>query len=91
MFCLIVNVLDCLKNIDCFYHNNDWLSYMQCLVLYKFTQPSSSAAEQVLSLLNANFSDQQDLFLLDYVELSLMYQYNNQWDSYIMYPWRNVW
>ena len=41
-------------------------------------QPSSAAAERVFSLLNANFSDQQDHSLQDYVELSLMYQYNKR-------------
>ena len=39
-------------------------------------QPSSAAAKRVFSLLNASFIDQQDNCLQDYVELSLMFQYN---------------
>ena len=40
-------------------------------------QPSSAAAERVFSLLKASFSDQQDSSLQDYIEASLMLQYNN--------------
>ena len=40
-------------------------------------QPSSAAAsERVFSLLNASFNDQQDHSLHDYIETSLMLQYN---------------
>ena len=41
-------------------------------------QPSSAAAERVFSLLNASFSDQQEHSLQDYIELSLMFQYNKR-------------
>ena len=39
-------------------------------------QPSSAASERVFSLLKASFSDQQELTLQDYIEASLMLQYN---------------
>ena len=39
-------------------------------------QPSSAAAERVFSLLTSSFGDQQDKSLKDYVESSLMLQYN---------------
>ena len=40
-------------------------------------QPSSAAAERVFSLLKASFGPQQDSSLNDYIETSLMLQYNN--------------
>ncbi len=39
-------------------------------------QPSSAAAECVFSLLKASFGPQQDSALNDYIETSLMLQYN---------------
>ena len=39
-------------------------------------QPSSAAAERVFSLLKATFGPQQDITLNDYIETSLMLQYN---------------
>ena len=39
-------------------------------------QPSSAAAERVFSLLSNNFSDRQTRCLEDYIETSLMLQYN---------------
>ena len=39
-------------------------------------QPSSAAAERVFSLLSNTFSEQQQSSLEDYVELSIMLQYN---------------
>ena len=41
-------------------------------------QPSSAASERVFSLLKASFGDQQDSTLQDYIEASLMLQYNKQ-------------
>ena len=41
-------------------------------------QPSSAAAERVFSLLNSSFGPQQDTSLNDYIESSLMLQYNNR-------------
>lgn len=39
-------------------------------------QPSSAASERIFSLLNNSFSDQQERSLQDYIETSLMLQYN---------------
>ena len=41
-------------------------------------QPSSAASERVFSLLKASFNDQQDFTLQDYLEASLMLQYNRK-------------
>ena len=41
-------------------------------------QPSSAAAERVFSILNSTFGDRQDHSLMDYVESSLMLQYNER-------------
>ena len=41
-------------------------------------QPSSAAAERVFSLLKASFGPQQDVTLNDYIQTSLMLQYNNR-------------
>ena len=39
-------------------------------------QPSSAAAERVFSLLKVSFNERQDGALQDYIEASLMLQYN---------------
>ena len=39
-------------------------------------QPSSAAAERVFSLLKNSFGEQQDNSLQDYIECSMMLQYN---------------
>ena len=41
-------------------------------------QPSSAAPERVFSLLKVNFGDQQEHTLQDYIEASLMLQYNKR-------------
>ena len=41
-------------------------------------QPSSAAAERAFSLLSAAFSDQQDRALADYLQASVMLQYNKR-------------
>ena len=41
-------------------------------------QPSSAASERVFSLLKSSFSEQQENSLQDYIETSLMLQYNNR-------------
>ena len=42
-------------------------------------QPSSAASECVFSLLQNSFKAQQSRSLEDYIELSLMLQYNNRY------------
>ena len=41
-------------------------------------QPSSVALERVFSLLRNSFGERQNASLPDYIETSLMYQYNNR-------------
>ncbi len=50
-----------------------WSSTCKKLLL---VQPSSAAAERVFSLLNNSFSSQQESALEDYIQLSVMLQYN---------------
>ena len=50
-----------------------WSSAAKKILL---VQPSSTAAERVFSLLKASFGDQQDSSLQDYVEASLVLQFN---------------
>ena len=42
-------------------------------------QPSSAVAERVFSLLKSSFSERQGQSLQDYLETSLMLQYNKHW------------
>lgn len=51
---------------------------IQKISLVGLRQPSSAAAERVFSILKNSFGPQQDLSLQDYIECSLMLQYNNQ-------------
>ena len=50
------------------------VKYSQKILLL---QPSSAASERVFSLLKSTFGDQHDNSLQDYIECSLMLQYNN--------------
>lgn len=52
-----------------------WSEVAQKILL---VQPSSAASERVFSLLNASFSYQQQSSLQDYVETSVMMQYNGR-------------
>ena len=59
-------------------HSTDlphWSTAVRDVVL---VQPSSAAAERVFSLLKASFGPQQDSALQDYVQSSIMLQYNNR-------------
>ena len=51
----------------------EWSKAAQHVLLL---QPSSAAAERVFSLLNASFGNSQENTLEDYLEASLMLQYN---------------
>ena len=63
--------------IECWKQNNlelpNWSRAFTEVVLI---QPSSAAAERVFSLLKNSFNEHQDLALQDYIEASLMLQYN---------------
>ena len=52
-----------------------WSSALKAVLL---VQPSSAASERVFSLLQNSFSHQQFSSLEDYIELSLMLQYNKR-------------
>jgi len=52
-----------------------WSSAARDVVL---VQPSLATSEQVFSLLKANFGPQQDCWLQDYIESSLMLQFNKR-------------
>ena len=52
-----------------------WAAAAQKVLL---VQPSSAASERVFSLLNASFNQQQDRCLQDYLEASIMLQYNDR-------------
>lgn len=52
-----------------------WASAAKKMVL---VQPSSAACERVFSLMNNTFNHQQDCSLQDYIETSLMMQYNGR-------------
>lgn len=46
--------------------------------LFLLLQPSSAAVERAFSLLKASFGEQQDSALQDYVEASLLLQFNKR-------------
>ena len=50
-----------------------WANACKCVLL---CQPSSAAAERVFSLLNNSYSGRQSHSLEDYIETSVMLQYN---------------
>ena len=58
-------------------HENDLPLWAKACKMVLLVQPSSGAAERVFSILEASFSKQQCKSLEDYVELSVMIQYNN--------------
>ena len=53
----------------------NWSSIARKIMLI---QPSSTAVERVFSLLKASFGEQQEASLQDYVEASLMLQFNKR-------------
>ena len=53
-----------------------WASAVKKVLL---VQLSSAAAERVFSILNSSFNDQQEHALVDYLQASVMTQYNKRW------------
>ena len=53
----------------------NWSSAVKKVLL---VQPSSAASERVFSILSASFNDQQDSSLSDYLQASVMLQYNKR-------------
>ena len=52
-----------------------WVTVVKQVLLI---QPSSAAAERVFSILKASFNEQQDCALVDYIQASVMAQYNKR-------------
>ena len=52
-----------------------WASAVKQVLL---VQPSSPTAERVFSILRAYFNEQQNCVLVDYLQASVMSQYNKQ-------------
>ena len=59
-------------------HESELPNWSNACKLSLLFQPSSAAAERVFSLLQNSFKDQQYSSLEDYIEASIMLQYNNR-------------
>lgn len=67
------------KKVEWWKHNAEKLpQWAKAVKLVLLVQPSSAAPERVFSLLRAAFSDQQQGALQDYIETSVMLQYNHR-------------
>jgi len=58
------------------FHQLELPKWAEACSLVLLMQPSSAAAERVFSILSNSFSSRQELSLEDYIELSVMLQYN---------------
>ena len=68
-----IDILDCwVKNAD---KLQNWATAYKKIVL---CQPSSAASERIFSLLKRSFSDNQNLALEGYIQVSLMLQCNKR-------------
>ena len=68
---------DSVRPLDWWKRNStDLPKWSAAAVKVLLIQPSSATTERVFSLLKASFSEQQDHSLQDYIEVSLMFQYN---------------
>ena len=65
------NIVDWWKS-----HEDDLPHWAQSCKLVLLVQLSSAAAERVFSILSNSFSERQESSLEDYIELSVMLQYN---------------
>ena len=57
-------------------HESQLLKWAKACSLVLLMQPSSTDAERVFSILFNYFSSQQESSLEDYIQLSIMFQYN---------------
>ena len=65
--------------LDWWKNNSSVLPYWSIIAKkVMLIQPSSAAAKRVFSLLKASFGEQQEACLQDYIEASLMLQYNKR-------------
>ena len=60
------------------HHENDLPTWAKAARHVLLVQPSSAASERVFSLLKNSFTERQNSSLQDYIETSLMLQYNNR-------------
>ena len=74
---VVINTED--RKVEWWHNHKDqlphWASAVKKVLL---VQPSSAAAERVFSILNSSFNDQQEHALVDYLQASVMTQYNKQ-------------
>ena len=74
---IIVDLADCIDCLDWWkIHAKELPMWSDAARLILLVQPSSAASERVFSILNSSFKHQQNHSLQDYVETSLMLQYN---------------
>lgn len=66
-----VNPIDWWKS-----HGEQFKTWLEAFKLVLLVQPSSASAERVFSLLTNSFSRQQESALEDYIQLSVLLQYN---------------
>ena len=59
-------------------HETELPNWDNACRLILLVQPSSAASERVFSILNSSFSSQQESSLEDYIQLSIMLQYNRR-------------
>ena len=59
-------------------HANDLPHWSKACKMLLLVQPSSAAAERVFSILSSSFTATQRSSLEDYIETSIMIQYNNK-------------
>ena len=64
--------------LQCIENNAGIIGEDLALLRNYYVQPSSAAAERVLSLLENSFTKRQEHSLQDYVSLSIMLQYNSK-------------
>ncbi|PFX14310.1 DNA-directed primase/polymerase protein [Stylophora pistillata] len=74
-----VNVLSEEQKVEWWHRQEErlprWATAVKQVLLI---QPSSAAAERVFSILKASFNEQQDCALVDYIQASVMAQYNKR-------------
>ena len=74
-----VNVLSEEQKVELWHRQEErlplWATAVKQVLLI---QPSSAAAERVFSILKASFNEQQDCALADYIQASVMAQYNKR-------------
>ena len=65
-------------NVGCYSHTLDKILALCCQKKVLLVQPSSAASERVFSILSASFNEQQERAQSDYLQASLMLQYNKR-------------